>query len=191
MLHNSILLRYRLQKEVEEQPTSPIADVFGSTLQRRRVMDCYLCSTFFQAIDSLMKHLQIEHGTPAISNYKCTACKPAALFKDVHRFRRHVNACHHSLFQARSVPLEKSGTQHEKEKLLPSIEPAPMIPENEKEFENTIENEDIAIEVTSKEEKILEIRSKLREVFLSFTVNLYGKKKSKQKRCYRITKKYH
>ncbi|XP_021706005.1 uncharacterized protein LOC110678002 [Aedes aegypti] len=144
-------------------------------------MDCYLCSTFFQAIDSLMKHLKIEHGTPAISNYKCTACKPAALFKDVHRFRRHVSACHHSLFQARSVTLEKSGTQHEKEKLLPSIEPAPMIPENEKEFENTIENEDIAIEVKSKEEKILEIRSKLREVFLSFTVNLHGKKNLSRK----------
>ena len=145
-------------------------------------MDCFLCPNIFRSINDLLKHLQIDHGAPSISNYKCTACRPAAHFKDVHRYRRHINARHHTLFQQSCTPSEN---QQEEGCLLPVIDSVPE-EQNDQIIENHeridfIKNEENTINVKSKEEQILEIRNRLREVFLSFTINLHGKKNMSRK----------
>lgn len=147
-------------------------------------MDCYLCPAFYPTIDSLLRHLQVDHGAPANSNYKCTACKPAALFKDVHRFKRHIKTRHHTLFQ---VSIASSQIQHEEDNQLPDVEAAPEESKTnnsaveDQGFAANINNEENSKIAKSREQEILEIRNNLREVFLSFTINLHSKKNLSRK----------
>lgn len=154
-------------------------------------MDCFLCSTSFPAVENILKHLRIEHGAPSISNYKCTACKPATIFKDVHRFKRHIQTRHRTLFEVDSTSSSTSSNIHQEE--------AKHAPISRSEFEDNVDQnkpaaqegsdsgfihkeKDVNVKtLESKEEKILDIRNKLRETFLSFTINLHSKKNLSRK----------
>lgn len=153
-------------------------------------MDCYLCPILFQRVDDLLKHIQLEHGAPSISNFKCTACKPTTLFKDMHRYKRHIKSRHRALFQYSSTSLQLQ-VRNEEVQLGDYEEPTvgAVLSEfdkngHEAKDQNGHEAEDNEKNDTtakSKEEEILEIRSKLREVFLSFTISLHSKKNLSRK----------
>lgn len=144
-------------------------------------MDCYLCHNSFPTLDILLRHIKLDHGAPSISNFKCTACKPSAQFKNVYRFKRHVESRHSALFERPGTPIETHEELNNNE--------ASSIPE-ERCFQRETAQETLSdpdsseekLEKTScRDEEILDIRSKLREAFLTFTMNLYSKKNLSRK----------
>lgn len=147
-------------------------------------MDCYLCHNFFPNVDNLLQHIQVEHGVPSIANFKCTACKPTTIFKDVHRFKRHITSRHFSPFQTSSACVQKHPEDgvdiiatHQPESCdVTEVLSSKAIEDDHATRDNTVDDNDNDRPLKCKEEEILEIRSRLREFFLSFTISLLSKK---------------
>lgn len=141
-------------------------------------MNCFLCKIPFGTIPTFFDHLMIYHGTPTVFKYTCTACVPSTSFQNVHRFKRHINTYHSGLFHSNNAT--------DNETTYANIE-IPIITESDIDREeyvditsmNDMDTSGIVNEekekTTISESDILDIRNKLRETFLNFTLDLHSK----------------
>lgn len=141
-------------------------------------MNCFLCQVPFGTRSAYFDHLTIHHGTPTVFKYTCTACVPSASYQNLHRFKRHINTNHSGLFGSNVA----SGNDKTEANIEIEI---PIHPGNEEYLDNTTRTASSNdMDTTANEEKekttlsdsdILDLRNKLREMFLNFTLDLHSK----------------
>lgn len=135
-------------------------------------MNCFLCQEVLTSFPRYLDHLTVGHGTPPVFTYKCTACIPTLLFRDVYRFKRHISGQHLCLFRSPRQPLQESTrtplrqTVETEDDGQPNLRSENVSTDSEKE---DIENQSMG------EDAVLDLNARLREKVLNFSLGLYSK----------------
>ncbi|XP_062542133.1 uncharacterized protein LOC134210123 [Armigeres subalbatus] len=144
-------------------------------------MNCHLCHITSNSLQSFFKHLTIHHGTPTIFKYTCTACVPSTSYQNLHRFKRHVISNHAGLFESNDPDGDSdlgNATPHVENMTAPDITEENVtqvqIPIRAEADHNVNENEEME-KISLEDTDILDLRNKLRDTFLNFSLSLHSK----------------
>lgn len=125
---------------------------------------------------SYMDHLTLQHGTPTVFKYVCTACTPSTVFQDIHRFKCHITGQHLHLFDTSS----QASNQQSQGNVHPERNPSSMETASISDLFNLNEPETMQCKENVEkmiltENNVLELKAMIRESAYKFTLNLYSK----------------